>query len=159
MTTKTESFWTTLPGVLTAIAALITAVGGIYLAQKPDEMKPKTDLITGKWNFTMSSTVPNNMWKITGTLVIESSDKDTGTNIKGHIESGIETPEYLKFSNDIKGTYINNELRFYRETTVVNLLQEYDLKFFSDKRFSGEYYNSNNSDTSHEGGGKIEIYK
>lgn len=37
-------FWTTLPGVLTAIAAVITAVGGLYFAFRGDkEPSPGTD--------------------------------------------------------------------------------------------------------------------
>lgn len=33
-------FWTTLPGVLTAIAAVITAVGGLYFAFREDKKPP-----------------------------------------------------------------------------------------------------------------------
>ena len=36
-----RSFWTTVPGILTAVAALITALTGVYLALKPTDKKPK----------------------------------------------------------------------------------------------------------------------
>ena len=38
---QTKSWWSTLPGILTAVAALITAITGLYLAigPKPDPCK------------------------------------------------------------------------------------------------------------------------
>ncbi|QSJ16152.1 hypothetical protein JYQ62_31050 [Nostoc sp. UHCC 0702] len=37
---ETNNFWKTLPGILTALTALITAIGGIFLATKTPPLPP-----------------------------------------------------------------------------------------------------------------------
>jgi hypothetical protein len=45
-TNKQGSWWTTLPGILTALAALITAITGFYVALSPHRDRPAPDPCT-----------------------------------------------------------------------------------------------------------------
>lgn len=160
---ESKSFWHTLPGILTGIAAVISAIVGllIYLNNRPVEQnlhsqKPNdpTHNINGDWNFIWHSDITDITLK--GVLNLHSDKNQDNNSITGHIQT--YNTDWNNFSGDIKGRFENNQLKIYRETGVQNVVQYYDLTYYSDYKMLGTFHNSSNNPT-YKDNGSFEITK
>lgn len=159
MEEKHKSFWTTLPGTLTGLAALITAIGGIFLIQRDGQKENNGNRsplakIEGAWTFTWHSTLTGNSLK--GTLVLQPDEGSGINSVKGHMETF--NSDWQNFSSDVVGTFLNNELKLYRETGIQNVTQLYDLIYYSQNKISGTFHNKNGTNMpGYEDNGTLEL--
>lgn len=146
MAEESKSFWTTLPGILTGLAALITAIGGLMLIfnKSPNSnhsSENSVSKIIGEWTFILHSDVTGITLK--GTLTLNPDQGSGENNVIGRIETF--NTDWNNFSGDIKGIFINNELKLSRETGVENVIQYYDLFYYSASNLSGTFHNAGNN--------------
>jgi hypothetical protein len=136
MANSQTSFWKTLLGSLAGIAALITAVGGVYLGLNRNQSPPSTPDFQGQWTFKWHSEISGQTLK--GTLTLEP---DGETGIKGRIETF--TGEWNNISANLTGSLKDDELIFCRDTGYSDVTQCFKLARISKNKFTGTFENKN----------------
>jgi hypothetical protein len=109
---KKKSFWATLPGVLTGMAAVITAITGLYIASSPDQKKsvsPGPQTPTGL----------SENWA--GSWIYKTSDHEMHLTINGK-----------GWSSSLKGYY---PVAYGNKPAT----EEYIIRSVTDSNASGEY--------------------
>ncbi|NJD60656.1 MAG: hypothetical protein FIA98_14780 [Anaerolineae bacterium] len=112
MPDKKKSFWVTLPGILTGIAAVITAVTGLYVAFSPDQKKKVT-------SEPQTTTGLSENW--TGSWICKTIDHEMHLTINGN-----------GWSSSLKGYY---PVAYGNSPAT----EEYIIKSVADSNASGEY--------------------
>ncbi len=136
MADESKSFWTTVPGLLTAIAALLTASTGAYLAFHrggPDHLVDSTSVpsrstVSGVWTFTMVSQVAGRTYNGTLRLTQDASIVTGEIDLPG---GG---------NRAVNGTFDGETLELSRDVPSYSTVQRYVLTM-KDGAFQGRFWN------------------
>ena len=128
MTRTSKSFWSSLPGILTALAGLLTACTGLYLALRPSTVRHDVSLLTGTWHYSLASSVAGTTHE--GSMSLTQ---------KGRILAGV-MDVWDGSKGEIAGTVEGSNVKLTRDTGL-NTIQEFTLTG-TDRSLSGVFSNT-----------------
>jgi hypothetical protein len=115
-------FWVTLPGILTGVAAIITAIGGLLVGLNSVGLlnpQPTATSMKNEWAIPYTYEFPTGFWKEGNyEYVIEASCPGTNSSAKGNSLFTVSKKEVL-----------SNKNVFIRYTGLYDDLQKTNLKF------------------------------
>ena len=93
-TNSSKSFFTTLPGIITAVAILVTAIAGLLTVLKPSEVSDPTPIATAPEPPTeMVTVIPTPTKDVTVTAVEPSPTSESATPTSGPVDTPTPTPD------------------------------------------------------------------
>jgi hypothetical protein len=107
MSDKQKSFWTSLPGILTGVAAIITAITGLYLATGPDHTEPPESPVP---EIEPDHKEPPVIPEERSEIFIEAKDYQRTTNVR--VEVSVHGKDFIQSASEHKSTSVEYDIMF-----------------------------------------------